>query len=435
MSRFARVNKRPKTMRPLSSAEPSGRHPLDQPEVKAFPPLLSKGLRSPGRPLDATTRDLLEPRLGHCLGNVRIHTDAQAADVAQEVHARALTVGQDVAFGRDQYDPGTGRGRKLIAHELTHVIQQSQGSSSSKSLTAYNAQRAEAEREAQAVAGVAETGFPESAVAIRERLQPQPQFDLAIEPANPNPLLHELSNQELVEAIAYNKKHFEDPYSIMIIRDVIGIPKYPAVSDKDLAEGVVRWQAAHGLAQDGKLGEVTVTFIIEELQAEGDDASAVQLMSEFPPGTLLDVDMSFCECQNKFEHQIEVLPKISGYYKICAADPTIADGQQLIDCVKDKMKEAGMTPVTGGSTSPTARISIAPVPGTCGPLLERLALAHEQIHRLSDQELMETYGQETEAYFETYSDVQRKAKDEAKAYQTAIAFCKWVLSILRRICP
>jgi hypothetical protein len=92
----------------------------------AAPPIVHEVLRSPGQPLDAATRAYMEPRFGHDFSRVRVHTGAQAAQSARAVHAQAYTVGQEIVFGSEQYAPGTGRGRWLLAHELAHVIQQGQ---------------------------------------------------------------------------------------------------------------------------------------------------------------------------------------------------------------------------------------------------------------------------------------------------------------------
>ena len=77
-----------------------------------------------GRPLDADTRADMEGRLGHDFGDVRVHTDSAAADSAAAVGAHAYTVGRDVVFQRDAYDPSRQAGRTTLAHELTHVVQQ-----------------------------------------------------------------------------------------------------------------------------------------------------------------------------------------------------------------------------------------------------------------------------------------------------------------------
>lgn len=98
---------------------------LDQGAGNAAPSIVQDVLRSPGQPLDTQTRAFMESRFGHDFSQVRIHSDARAVDSAQEVHALAYTVGRDVVFGAGQYAPATSEGRKLIAHELTHTIQQS----------------------------------------------------------------------------------------------------------------------------------------------------------------------------------------------------------------------------------------------------------------------------------------------------------------------
>ena len=81
----------------------------------------------PGRPLDPAVRGFFEKRLGADLTNVRVHADNQAAESAQSIHALAYTLGRDVVFAHGQYAPETTEGRRLIAHELAHVLQQKEG--------------------------------------------------------------------------------------------------------------------------------------------------------------------------------------------------------------------------------------------------------------------------------------------------------------------
>jgi Domain of unknown function (DUF4157) len=95
--------------------------------TNSVPPIVHDVLRSSGRPLDVGTRAFMEPRFGHDFSGVRVHTDAKAAQSARAVNAVAYTVGKDVVFGAGQYAPGTSEGRRLIAHELTHTIQQGEG--------------------------------------------------------------------------------------------------------------------------------------------------------------------------------------------------------------------------------------------------------------------------------------------------------------------
>jgi len=81
-------------------------------------------LRGEGKPLSDSIRTFMEPRFGHDFSKVRIHTDAQAVGTASAVNARAYTLGRDIVFGAGQYTPGTSEGKRLLAHELTHVVQQ-----------------------------------------------------------------------------------------------------------------------------------------------------------------------------------------------------------------------------------------------------------------------------------------------------------------------
>ncbi len=77
-----------------------------------------------GQPLPHSARAFLEPRFGQDFGSVRVHTDAQSAESARAINARAFTVGRDVVFGVGQYATGTTAGRLLLAHELAHVVRQ-----------------------------------------------------------------------------------------------------------------------------------------------------------------------------------------------------------------------------------------------------------------------------------------------------------------------
>jgi hypothetical protein len=88
------------------------------------PPMVEEILRSPGKPLDMATRAFMESRFRHDFGRVRVHTDARAALSANAIHARAYTAGSHVVFAGGQYAPTTANGRRLLAHELTHVVQQ-----------------------------------------------------------------------------------------------------------------------------------------------------------------------------------------------------------------------------------------------------------------------------------------------------------------------
>jgi outer membrane protein OmpA-like peptidoglycan-associated protein len=97
---------------------------IDRNRLASAPPSVDEVLRSPGQPLDAETRIYLEPRFRHDLSQVRVHTGAKASESAGALSALAYTVGPHIVFGTGQYAPGTKQGQSLLAHELTHVIQQ-----------------------------------------------------------------------------------------------------------------------------------------------------------------------------------------------------------------------------------------------------------------------------------------------------------------------
>lgn len=100
---------------------------IGEPEGWA-PKSVDRALAAPGRPLDPVLRRDMEPRFGYDFSRVRIHDNAAAHRSAQEVNADAYTVGSDIVFGAGRYSPASLQGRRLLAHELTHVIQQTGGS-------------------------------------------------------------------------------------------------------------------------------------------------------------------------------------------------------------------------------------------------------------------------------------------------------------------
>jgi hypothetical protein len=191
---------------------------LPQAQVNADASTSVRSLQGGGRPLSSSERDFFEPRFRHHFGSVRIHTGANAASLARQISARAFTYGADVFFREGQYAPGTSTGRRLLAHELTHVIQQ-------------------------------ETHLNGASNRVQRNTEP-----------------NALSEEEIQDAMAYNRTRFEDPYSIRIIREVMGMDRFPAVITREFVIQVVRWQAAHPpLDQDGMVGPRTTQTYIDEL--------------------------------------------------------------------------------------------------------------------------------------------------------------------------
>jgi hypothetical protein len=100
-------------------AEPDGSRELNAPAAAQV-----RSLRGGGAPLPAPERAFFEPRFGRSFSDVRIHTGGAAAASAGALRARAYTVGADIAFAHGEFRPSTDAGRRLLAHELTHVVQQ-----------------------------------------------------------------------------------------------------------------------------------------------------------------------------------------------------------------------------------------------------------------------------------------------------------------------
>ncbi|NHN79643.1 DUF4157 domain-containing protein [Azotobacter chroococcum] len=112
---------------PVSSALPRIQRYMTQPSMAAgvAPASVHRVLASPGRPLELGLRQDMEQRFGHDFSQVRVHTGSAAEQSAREVNANAYTVGHDIVFGGGRFAPTSNAGQRLIAHELTHVMQQS----------------------------------------------------------------------------------------------------------------------------------------------------------------------------------------------------------------------------------------------------------------------------------------------------------------------
>src|SRR5215213_732298 len=95
------------------------------PAQQTAPPVVKDALNTTGAPLDKTTQGFMESKFGKDFSQVKVHTGATAAQSASALDASAYTVGSDIVFNKNQYNPANAEGKKLLAHELTHVSQQS----------------------------------------------------------------------------------------------------------------------------------------------------------------------------------------------------------------------------------------------------------------------------------------------------------------------
>ncbi len=216
------------------AAQPDGRPSLSRVgsvEAGDTPPdAVARTLAGPARPIHAPALAMMERRFGRSFADVRVHAAGGAADSAAQIGARAYTRGRGIAFAAGQYRPGTPSGLRLLADELAHVVQQA--------------------------------GRSDAPV----------QRDLAVEPKGVNQKERVLSEQDIKAAIAFNGARIKKKAALREIRDIVGLDEGPVEFDRDLALAVGRWQAMHGVAQDGQLGPVTMMLLVEELQGAGSAA-------------------------------------------------------------------------------------------------------------------------------------------------------------------
>lgn len=111
------------------------RQSTNQSKISEVPSIVHDVLGSLGQPLDTATRTFMEPRFGHDFSGVKIHTDAKASESARAVNALAYTVGNHIVFRTGRYNSQSNAGRKLLAHELTHTVQQNDSHLSRKTLS------------------------------------------------------------------------------------------------------------------------------------------------------------------------------------------------------------------------------------------------------------------------------------------------------------
>jgi hypothetical protein len=164
---------------PIQAEHASGRTPQVCPGLAAQ----IRSLRGGGRPLPRSVRSFFEPRFGHIFSRVRVHTHSQAAEAARTVSAIAFTAGEDIIFGAGQYAPETSSGRRLVAHELTHVLQQAQQPNPALDrlvLDSSNVHKGEADALARRTVLQAEAGATAAGshgkTAVKNHIQRKPTF-------------------------------------------------------------------------------------------------------------------------------------------------------------------------------------------------------------------------------------------------------------------
>ena len=156
-------------------------------------------------------------------------------------------------------------GRRLLAHELVHVVQQSVAGHAGPPAGAANPAATRGDENAP-------TGELQTRVDVQHHTSGATlQGDFALEPPRPEAEGRELTEDEMNAALDFDRKLL-DPYGADLIRelrDVLGVSEEPAVVDEDLVNAIVRWQAVQGLPQDGKIGPRSARPLFREIGAEG----------------------------------------------------------------------------------------------------------------------------------------------------------------------
>ncbi|HEY2325606.1 MAG TPA: DUF4157 domain-containing protein [Thermoanaerobaculia bacterium] len=150
-----------------------------------IPQSVDRVLGSAGRPLDRDTRVTMESRFGHDFSRVRIHTDTHAAASAHDIHAAAYTSGSHIVFGDRRFEPGTPKGRHLLAHELAHVVQQRDSAAIPAGIGAHDdVHERSADRTADAIVAHGAVFAPKPVARSAERLIRREGEDAERDPAS-----------------------------------------------------------------------------------------------------------------------------------------------------------------------------------------------------------------------------------------------------------
>ncbi|SDP92448.1 protein of unknown function [Mucilaginibacter sp. OK268] len=369
-----------------SGAEVQGSHELDS---------YIGSLGSSGQALPESSRSFFEPRLGHDFSNVRIHADSVAAKSAQSINALAYTTGNNIVFNSGQYAPENDSGKKLMAHELTHVVQQN--------------------------------AVKNNTIVQRE---------LAIEPqgAAAGVTKRILSKVDIKDAIRVNKSVFGTKEAVKQVRDVIGTND-STVIDEEFVLAVAEFQFKQGVAQDGKVGPVTMMIILEELQAEKQTETEQKVKNGFQVFKPTDINTSHCGCQQELKRAIAGTQFFIPFYEKCETQPGVVDGKTVEACVLSELKKIGVKTKTAGTTDPTSGdIKVKPVPGKCGKLHETDTLAHEQVHHVHVKELEQANGAGTTALNKAINDPHDWVADEINARKTNVAVLNFMIQALDGMC-
>lgn len=294
------------------------------PEPDKVPPIVHEVLRSPGQPLDAGTRAFMEPRFGHDFSQVRVHTGSQSMASTQAVGARAYTVGSHMVFAEGHLTPETAIGRKLLAHELTHVVQQqSTTGQTSRSLrvdTPESAAEHEAERHSTFVAEGRTSGAASAISPSGPLVQRQPLSSGAAGTQDDGALLWESFRQSITLENFDSDKATVKPEHLGQLKEYkerfqMLLGRYP-----DSFISVIGHTDATDTEEHNKtLGQQRADAVKNELTS-GDNALPAETIHSGSLGeSRLAVETKGRESRNR---RVEIIPQLRRFFKLPPLKPS-----------------------------------------------------------------------------------------------------------------
>jgi peptidoglycan hydrolase-like protein with peptidoglycan-binding domain len=257
------------------------RGPEDADEVPLEVEQRIQGARGGGQALPPRVREEMETAFQRDFRSVRMHTGTEADSLSRAVGARAFTTGDDIFFREGESAPGTAAGRKLLAHELTHVVQQTALRSVRRKLVLDepgDEYEREAERVAAAVSSGVRVGLRGQEEVGHERLYSLKRFRIAsghslMRQAGP------LTPAEVAAAIAWTRARY-DERSVRIIQVITGTG-VDGIFGRLTAQAVANWQVAQGQPGSGRVEGATLDAMIADRVATNRHEHAVQLVTDF----------------------------------------------------------------------------------------------------------------------------------------------------------
>jgi Domain of unknown function (DUF4157) len=229
-------------------------------------------LQSGGQALSAEARNFYEPRFGYDFSNVKVHTDSIAAKSAQSINALAYTSGSNIVFNSAQYSPNTDSGKRLLGHELTHVVQQGKGVATKR--------------------------------IQRDLITPSPTVAA--------PILPDLTPKEIKDAIKFNLDRYNKA-NTKLIQNILGGPVTGVWTDGNII-AIAETQQQYGMKKDGKVGDETFKFLDKEQKLEKMSKKTEDCLVSFrvvgPDGQNFGRDdATHCHFNNHFRIEAQFSPR------------------------------------------------------------------------------------------------------------------------------